>query len=94
MNNQVREISENLKGEDELSSEEKLDQLADVFHAEIDDIVIQLKKGMMIDEDLLPYNLLRRLIFMTINVYGFEDINTAIEKFLDEALSYAEQTIQ
>ncbi len=94
INNKSIKADSNSIDDDGYSPSEKLDHIAGVFHEQIDDIVMQLNQNMMVDEDLLPFNLLRRVILMTINVYGFEDVNIAIDTFLEEALSYAEQTIQ
>lgn len=69
------------------SPEEKLNHIAEIFHEQIDDIVMQLKEDVMIDEDMLSLNLLRRVIFISINVYGYNEVADAIGAFLDEAAS-------
>ena len=74
INNKSIKADSNSIDDDGYSPSEKLDHIAGVFHEQIDDIVMQLNQNMMVDEDLLPFNLLRRVILMTINVYGFEDV--------------------
>ena len=82
-----KQVVTDIEEANELTPEEKLDYVADLFHHQIDEIVEQLKAENMIDEDQLPFNLLRRVILMTVSVYGYEDVNKAIGSYQHEARS-------
>lgn len=46
-----------------------------------------IKKDPDFDDDQLSFNLMRRVIITTIDVYGFEDVKAALDKFIEEALN-------
>jgi len=79
---------------EKLMKTDRLKYLANVFHNQIDDISRMINEVEELDDDQLPFNLLMRLTWMMVDVYGFEPVKEAVDMFMEEVQKTPANIIQ